>query len=316
MSDDSPVLDGDPNPGGAPAHDRLTWAFFGREGLRSGWRLALYLLIVAAIGFAFRWLVLAVWKYPFAQMSPAKLLVGECVAALTVTSAALVMSRLEKRPPGVYGLPAGDAFGKHFWQGALWGLGEISVLILLIAALRGYSSGQIALDGLAAVRWGVFWAILFVVVGFFEEFAFRGYTQYTLSSGIGFWPAAALLSALFGAVHLGNPGEEWVGALSAGTIGVFFCLTLRRTGSLWFAVGMHASFNWGQTFLFSVPNSGMVAQGNLSNAALHGPRWLTGGSVGPEGSVFCFLTMALLFVLFPRLYPAQRAASGEASPDA
>ncbi len=303
MAADSPSLGRGPAPNGAPQGDRLTWVFFNREGLRSGWRLALYLLIVAAIGFAFRWLVLAVWKYPFAQMSPAKLLVGECVAALTVTSGALVMSRLEKRQPGVYGLPARDAFRKHFWQGALWGLGEISVLILLIAAWRGYSFGQIALDRSAAVRWGVFWAILFVVVGFFEEFAFRGYTQYTLSSGIGFWPAAAILSALFGAVHLGNAGEGWVGALGAGIIGLFFCLTLRRTGSLWFAVGMHMSFNWGQTFLFSVPNSGMVAQGNLSNAALHGPRWLTGGSVGPEGSVFCFLTIALLFVLFPRVYP-------------
>ncbi|MGH7185238.1 MAG: lysostaphin resistance A-like protein, partial [Pseudomonadota bacterium] len=127
---------------------------------------------------------------------------------------------------------------------------------------------------------------------------------YTLAAGIGFWPTAAILSALFGAVHLGNKGEGWAGALGAATIGLFFCLTLRRTGNLWFAVGMHASFNWGQTFLFSVPNSGMTPQGHLSNAELHGPRWLTGGTVGPEGSVFCFLTMALLFVLFLRFYPA------------
>ncbi len=314
MGADSSALDGGPDPGGIPPRDRRTRIFFGREGLRSGWRLALYVLIVAAIGFAFRWLVTTLWKYPFAQMSPAALLVGECVGALTVTSGALVMSWLEKRPPGTYGLPAREAFGKRFWQGALWGLAEVSILVLLIAAWRGYSFGQIALDGLAAVRWGVFWAILFVVVGFFEEFAFRGYTQYTLSSGISFWPAAAILSALFGAVHLGNPGEGSVGALSAAIIGLFFCLTLRRTGSLWFAVGMHASFNWGQTFLFSAPNSGMIPQGHLSNAALHGPRWLTGGSVGPEGSVFCFLTMALLFVLFPRLYPPQRAPSAEPSP--
>ena len=27
-----------------------------------------------------------------------------------------------------------------------------------------------------------------------------------------FWPAAAVLSALFGAMHLPNPGETWVGA--------------------------------------------------------------------------------------------------------
>lgn len=304
MAADIPPLDGGSDPGGLPARDPLRWVFFGREGLRSGWRLALYILTIVGIGLALRWLVLSVWKYPFAQMSPATLLVGECIGFFTVASGALVMSRLEKRPPGVYGLPARAAFGKHFWQGVLWGLGEISVLILLIAAFRGYSFGQIALNGSEAFRWGVFWGILFVLVGLFEEFAFRGYTQYTLASGIGFWPAAAILSALFGAVHLGNKGEGWVGALGAGIIGLFFCLTLWRTGNLWFAVGMHASFNWGQTFLFSVPNSGMTPQGHLSNAELHGPRWLTGGTVGPEGSVFCFLTMALLFVLFLRFYPA------------
>ncbi len=306
MGTDSTAFGGSPEPRGAHGRDPLTRIFFAREGLRSGWRLALYLLIVAAIGFALRWLILAVWKSPFVQMSPATLLVGECAGLLAVASGALLMSRIEKRPPGTYGLPAREAFGKLFWQGVLWGFGEISVLILLIAAWGGYSFGQIALDGAAALRWGAFWVFLFILVGLFEEFAFRGYTQYTLASGIGFWPAAAILSALFGAVHLGNRGEGWAGALGAGIIGLFFCLTLRRTGNLWFAVGMHMSFNWGETFLFSVPNSGMIPKGHLSDAALHGPRWLTGGTVGPEGSVFCFFTMAVLFVVFLRFYPARK----------
>lgn len=305
MDADSPVLSAGPEPGGAPPRNRLMWVFFGREGLRSGWRLALYIVTVIAVGTLLRRVVLAIWKYPFAQMSPETLLVGECLGLFTVGSAALVMSRIEKRPPGAYGLPAREAFRKHFWQGALWGLAEVTVLVLLIAAWGGYSFGQLALVGPAALRWGLFWALLFALVGLFEEFAFRGYAQYTLASGVGFWPAAIILSAFFGWVHLNNPQESWPGALGAGIIGLFFCLTLRRTGNLWFAVGMHASFNWGQTFLFSVPNSGMVLEGHLSNAALHGPRWLTGGTVGPEGSVFCFLTMALLFVLFPRFYPPE-----------
>ena len=96
-----------------------------------------------------------------------------------------------------------------------------------------------------------------------------------------------------------------MGAASVVTIAMFFCLTLRRTGSLWFAVGMHAAFDFGETFLYSVPNSGFVGEGHLSNASLHGRAWLTGGTVGPEASVFSFLTMALLFLLFARVYPAK-----------
>ena len=33
-----------------------------------------------------------------------------------------------------------------------------------------------------------------------------------------------------------------------------------------------------------------------------GPDWLTGGSVGPEGSVLVFVAMAILLLLFHRMY--------------
>ena len=145
--------------------------------------------------------------------------------------------------------------------------------------------------------------MLFTCVGLFEEFAFRGYLQFTLGDGIGFWPAAILLSLLFGAAHLSNPGEGKIGAASVVLVGLFFAFTLYRTGNLWYAVGLHASFDWGETFLYSVPDSGTVMNGHLSNALLHGPKWLTGASVGPEGSVFCFVTMGLQFLVVMWLFP-------------
>lgn len=37
--------------------------------------------------------------------------------------------------------------------------------------------------------------------------------------------------------------------------------------------------------MFGVPDSGNVQQGVLLHPAVHGPGWLTGGPVGPEGSV-------------------------------
>ena len=38
-------------------------------------------------------------------------------------------------------------------------------------------------------------------IGAVEEFVFRSYQFRTLIDGIGFWPATAVLSILFGAVH-------------------------------------------------------------------------------------------------------------------
>ena len=221
------------------------------------------------------------------------------------------MAQIESRSPGTYGLPLRGAFGRLFWQGCLIGLLEVSGLIGLIAAFGGYSFGDLALCGQELLRWGMLWAVLFIFVGLFEEFLFRGYTQYTLAESIGFWPAAALLSCLFGAVHLRNPGEGWVGAAGVATIGLIFAFALRRTGNLWLVVGWHASFDFGETFLYSVPNSGVVFSGHLSNASLHGAAWLTGGTVGPEGSVFSFLTMGILALAIHVLFPAKKTAPAQ-----
>jgi membrane protease YdiL (CAAX protease family) len=235
--------------------------------------------------------------------APRSLFLGEAVLALAALLAALLMSFLEKQKMDAYGLPARLAFGKLFWQGALAGLVEVSVLVGLVAAGGGYSFGVVVLHGGAIARWACFWAVFMCLVGVFEEFLFRGYVQSTLGKRFGFWPSALVLSALFGAVHLSNKGESWVGAASVVVVGLVLCLTLERTGSLWFAVGLHASFNLGQTFLFSVPDSGIVFTGHLSSAWLHGPAWLTGGTVGPEGSLFSFLTMGLLAYAVHRIYP-------------
>ena len=274
-------------------------------GLRAGWRFLIYAIFVAALGFGSGFVLRHFPRPARGVFSPGYLFIGEAVSFSVIFGAALIMSLIERRAAGDYGLPVRGAFGKLFWQGFLVGLVEVSALVGLIDAFGGYSFGSLAVHGGALWRWGILWAIFFVLVGLFEEFLFRGYTQFTLADGISFWPAAILLSCLFGAVHLGNPGEGWVGAASVVTIGLIFAFTFRRTGNLWFAVGIHASFDFGETFLYSVPNSGIVFDGHLSNASLHGAKWLTGGTVGPEGSVFSFLTMGILAVVIHLLYPAK-----------
>ena len=136
-----------------------------------------------------------------------------------------------------------------------------------------------------------------------EEFLLRGYSQWVLSKGMHFWPAAALLSFGFGAIHGFNSSESKIGLAAAGLIGFFFCLTLRRTGDLWWAVGFHMSWDWGESYLYSVPDSGEISPGHLLNSSFHGPTWLTGGLVGPEGSALVFVVIVVLWVLFDRMYP-------------
>jgi membrane protease YdiL (CAAX protease family) len=290
-----------------PPPEGLTSKIFLHKGaLRAGWRLLIYAFFVAALGFGGGFVLRMFVRPIHGAFSPGYLLIQEAFSFLVVFAAALIMAQLERRSAGVYGLPLRGAFGKRFWQGCIIGLVEVSALMGLIAAFGGYSFGSLALQGGELLRFGLLWAVFFVVVGLFEEFLFRGYAQYTLGDGIGFWPAAILLSCSFGAIHLGNPGEGWVGAAGVVMIGLVFAFALRRTGNLWLVVGWHASFDFGETFLYSVPNSGIVFQGHLSNASLHGAKWLTGGTVGPEGSIFSFLTMGILAVAIHFLFPAKK----------
>jgi CAAX protease family protein len=294
----------------AAPHSARRAVFIGPDGLRAGWRFAIYLAAFLALRFAFSFASRPLLPHPaHGQLPPLwAFLVDESGRLAAAIIPALALGRLENRPFGTYGLPLRGAFGKQFWIGMLWGFAAITVLLSVMRGAGAFYFGGLALHGVRVLKFAAFWGVLFLVVGLFEDFLFRGYTQFTLAQGMGFWPAALLLSAIFGALHLSNPGEAWVGALGASLIGLFFCLTLRRTGALWFAVGMHTAWDWSETFFYSVPDSGLVAPGHLLHSSFHGPRWLTGGSVGPEGSVLVFVIIALLWVVFDRVYPANASA--------
>jgi hypothetical protein len=284
-----------------------TTIFWNEREFRAGWRILLYLLFFVLFDLAETFLLMAVHFPLIARtgFTATGMLVQECVGVIAALGAAAIMGMLEGRPVGVYGLPRAAAFGARFWQGVAWGIAMIAAIILLIRAFHGYFFGELALRGPALWGYAVLWGVVFLLVGLLEEFLFRGYALFTLATGMGFWPAATALSVAFGALHLHNSGEDRIGALSVFVIGMFFCLTLRRTGTLWFAVGMHAAFDWGETFLFSVPNSGLVAPGHLLNSSFHGSAWLTGGLVGPEGSAMAFAVVALAAILFVIVYPAK-----------
>jgi membrane protease YdiL (CAAX protease family) len=288
--------------------------FTGRHGIRAGWRLAIFIAIFAALvgGSQFGLFhipALAAWQKAQDRhvFNPYQMLIGEGLSVLSLLIAAWIMTRIEKRTFADYYLPGSQAFGRRFLVGLPYGFAMLSLLLAIIAAFHGFSLGGLALTGREALYYGLLYAIGFILVGLFEEFSFRGYMQSTLTTGIGFWPAAILLSICFGAVHLNNIGEAWFGALMAGSFGILAAFSLSRTGNIWFPIGMHAGWDWGETFFYSTPDSGFLAKGHLLSSSFHGPTWITGGTVGPEGSAFVFLVLLLGAVGIHFMFPARRA---------
>jgi uncharacterized protein len=274
--------------------------FVGPGGIRAGWRLLLFLFfflaIAKGIGFGVGHVpAIRAWHHtqdPNVLTAPIQIF-DEGIGVISLLLAVLLMAAIEKRNFADYYLPPDQAFGKRFWQGVPYGFLMLSLLLALIAAFHGFSLGNMALAGSDAVKYGFLFAVGFILVGLFEEFSFRGYMQSTLTSGIGFWPAAIVLSILFGAIHLQNLKEAPIGAVMAGSFGLLAAFSLRRTGNIWFPIGMHAAWDWGETYFYATPDSGFAAKGQLFNSSFHGPTWLTGGAIGPEGSVFALAVLVI-----------------------
>lgn len=282
--------------------------FFGDRGIRSGWRVTIFLVLLAGIGFGV--FALGILRVPGAAriihqgfLSPALEYLTEIPAAICVLICSSIMARIEKRSLGNYGLALRRGAGKQFCLGLIWGFAVFSAVIAFIAAFHGFSFGGLALHGPAILKYATLWAISFLLVGFVEEFLYRGYVQSTLAEGIGFWPAAVVWSLVFAGLHLTNLDENIVGALEVFLFAMFACLTLRRTGALWFAIGFHAGGDYAETFLYSVRDSGFTASGVLLNSSFHGPAWLTGGKVGPEGSLISMIMLCVAMFCFHFLYP-------------
>ena len=283
-------------------------AFRGPNGIRAGWRVLIFLAILAGIVTVISLIVRVLTHRTGAhiggisQLAPSTLSLSEGVSFLVIALAALIMSRIESRRWGQYGLPVLSAFKKDFWIGAVVGFIAISGCLLGIFGLHGFRITGLNIHGSTIPFATAAWCVTFVIVGLSEEFTFRGYMQYTLTTGMGFWPSAVLMSLLFAAAHTGNPGESRTGVASVFLFGMLFCLFLRRRGTLWWAVGFHAGWDWGQTFFYGVSDSGLKPYHNLLNSAFSGPTWLTGGTVGPEASIFTPVVLLIVAIVFARVY--------------
>ena len=184
-----PIAPGAPAP--SPQPSTLRKVFIGKDGLRAGWSLLIFIAILAALAFCVNLVVHRL--YPTSAKSaqgveqamskPGYLLAGEASQFLLILFVTWIMSKIERRPNSVYGL--GDRRKlAHFFTGLAWGFAFLSLLILTL-----WKTGLLVFDGRLLfgsdiLLYGVVWLLGFLMVGLFEEYATRGYVQYTLTRGL------------------------------------------------------------------------------------------------------------------------------------
>ena len=291
--------------------------FFNESGLRAGWRLPIFIGLLVAIQYAAGKIISLAMPgllgpHPDNLTSPFYPFFVRLVFFACMLLASWMMASIERRPMGEYGLPLKNtSVIALFINGyVLWGFLPLSMLLLMMRALHVFYFGNPALAPAQIIYWALAWGAVFLMVALVEEYMFRGYLLYTLGDGIGFWPAAIIMAVLFAYGHARNSGETRIGVIMTAMFAIFASIILWRTGSLWVAVGAHAGWDWGESFFYGVSDSGIQAPGHLLNPRVQGPDWLSGGSVGPEGSIlalFLLMAMSVAAVLLLRKQPGHPA---------
>jgi len=268
--------------------DILRNIFLTRHGdLRVVWRMMLFLLIASTVALAGGFLIQAV-----SVQSEAAVMI---LALGSVALATLVMTRFVNRKPfTAVGLALHPGVVRDFSMGCLLGF---LMMAGIFAVEYGLGFVSVAWRGLGPVdllKIGGGSALLFALSALFEELAFRGYLFQTLMQGITFLPATLVFSVFFALAHTGNPNTTVLAIINVGLAGAWLSFAYMKTRSLWLPIGLHLSWNFSQTTVFSFPTSGIEFSGrSLLELSQSGPDWITGGKFGPEGGILATLALVL-----------------------
>lgn len=341
------------------------WLILGPQGLRAGWSILLFLVLLYffanVIGTIFSSVVRGFFHVELEGETAGSSIVSEgaWVVALVLTLA--ILSRLERRRFVDYYL-GGPAPGARFLAGLVSGFAALSVLVGLLM-WGGWIHFLPTIREPDVLLYAGLWAIGFLFVGLTEEGSFRCYLQFTLARGVnfwwaaaavggmclwdlahssshgasgvyamaglgvlpclylqlrptgggGFWQAAWVSSTLFGFIHTGNNGETWIGIFAAAAIGFVFCVSVRLTGSAWWAIGCHTAWDWAETYFYGTADSGYVARGHLFTTTPAGSVLWSGGTDGPEGSLLVLPVILLLLCTLLVRYGRKGQARGSAA---
>ena len=344
-----------------PEIDQLNWVFFGPNGLRAGWSILLFAVLIYFLFQLFKvilsFVVMDVAHLHVNSGTALNTIFGEANLVAALVSSCLVVAALERRRLTDYNLAVRRPL-VLFLGGAVAGFAAVSALIGGLSGGGWLHFGPVALAGPPIFEYALLWGLAFALVGMFEEGVFRCYLFSTLARGLNFWWALAVIavicgflissphpygawgvyivslaglvpcfylewkkaagrglwqaawvtSAAFGFVHTHNNGENWMGILAAASIGFVFCVSIRVTGSAWWAIGCHASWDWAESYFYGTADSGFYARGHLFTSIPSGPPLWSGGAAGPEGSVLVFPAIFLLLAVLLLLYKRQMKA--------
>jgi len=264
--------------------------------LRAGWRILLFIVLFMVIGKISR-TPLSYLPDNLLEGNPTIMILIEQLTSLVSITLAVVIARrfLDKRSFTSLGVERSN----QTYKDTLAGIAIAFIIFSFIFAIQ-LAFGWLTVDGYAwqtinpgaLVLQLVLWLVIFTIVGWQEELLTRGYLLQNLADGINMFWAVVISSALFGLMHLGNPGATWVSTLGILLAGLFLALPYILTRQLWISIGLHIGWNFAEGVIYGLPVSG-IDTFRLIHSSVSGSELLTGGGFGPEAGLILIPGLAL-----------------------
>jgi uncharacterized protein len=204
---------------------------------------------------------------------------------------------------------------RQWFQHTLIGLATgLIVMLVTILGIWGLQSAIVTSSGqtlTGSFGNGIGWLLLDFAGALGEEIYGRAIVLVVAEAFLG-WKCAMIVSGvMFSGFHVSNLGATRIWLFRLFLQGVVLAYAVFRTNSVWWSVGYHTGWNWVSAPLFGAVGSGYFDEGHILNFWPHGSIWITGGSVGPEGSVLAFVAvlaaLGLLFITTKPMTPRPRS---------
>jgi len=136
----------------------------------------------------------------------------------------------------------------------------IGLAMNVICVLPAIISGNLQLQsGNMTAAWGVITLLAVFIQASAEELLSRGYMFQYLYKRYGLVIAGVVSSVFFAVMHIFNDGVTVLALVNIVLIGLFYTSSVVCLDNLWFAMAAHAGWNFCQSFIIGLPNSGIPA---------------------------------------------------------
>ncbi len=194
----------------------------------------------------------------------------------------------------------------YLLKGMAIGFAVMSLTILTIVAVGAAHLCSSPGSAIIHIAHGTGWLLAETIGAAEEEVLFRGLLLVLVNRLLGERATIVITALAFSLAHGANPSASSIWMVRLAAAGALLAYSVFRSGTVWWGIGYHAGWNFASAPFFGAVGSGYRNEGHILSLLPSGSAVITGGTVGPEGSIFAFLAVVIGVGLLVLTVPQDR----------